>query len=73
MTPVFGMPWNRWMTADMLWAEPDVFDGATKMRHVFNNQDEAKGKGKLLQDDIYNNFTDEVVGKKLIEEIERML
>ncbi len=73
MTVVFGMPWSRWMTGDMLWAEPDVLDGANNMAHVFSNQEEAKVKGKLLQKYIYTNFTDEVVGRKMIQEIEELL
>lgn len=73
LTPVFGMPYNRWMTADMLWAEPDVFDGANKMSEVYNNQGTAKEKGIKLKKHIYDNFNRSIVGEKIIKEIEEVL
>ena len=70
LTPVFGMPWSPWYRADQLWAEPSVYDGATKMYHVFNNQKEAKTKGLKLNSYIKNSFSWQVIGKKIIAEIE---
>ncbi len=73
LEPVFGMPWARWMTADQSWAYPDVADGVAKMREVYYNQEGAKAKGKKLQKYITENFNYEVVGAKIIKEIEDLL
>lgn len=73
LTPLSGMPWSPWYRGDQLWAEPDVYDGAMKMRHVFNNQAEAKQKGTKLKEYIMDNFNWEVIGKKIINEIEEIL
>lgn len=69
-TPVFGMPWSPWYRADQLWAEPDILDGANKMRYVYENREEAKKKGLRLKKYISENFTWEVIGDKIIKEIE---
>jgi glycosyltransferase involved in cell wall biosynthesis len=71
-TPVFGMPWSPWYRGDQLWAEPDILDGATKMRHVYNNQDEAAETGQRLATSIAENFSWEAIGKKIVKEIEEM-
>ncbi len=73
LEPVFGMPWSRWMTADQCWAYPDVADGVNKLREVYSNQEEAKQKGKKLQKYIMDNFTYDVIGTRIIKEIEEML
>ncbi len=73
LTPVHGMPWSPWYKADQLWAQADVVDGANKMLHVYNNQEEAKEKGKQLQKYINTNFSYDVIGKKMIKEIEEVL
>ena len=69
LTPVYGMPWSPWYKSDQLWAEPSVYDGAMKMRHVFNNQEEAKEKGLKIQSYIHDNFSWSVIGQKIIDEI----
>lgn len=72
LTPVFGMPWAPWYKGEQLWAEPNVVDGAEKMRYVFNNREEATNRGKLLEKNIRDNFNFEVIGKKLIKELENI-
>jgi hypothetical protein len=59
-----------WYKGDQLWAEPDVRHAAELLRHVYENQEEARGKGKLIQDYINHNFTYEVIGNKIVKEIE---
>lgn len=72
LTPVFGMPWCPWYSFDQLWAQADIYDGAMKMREVYENREIAKRKGKLLQSYIKDNFRWENIGNKIIEEIKVM-
>jgi glycosyltransferase involved in cell wall biosynthesis len=67
MTPVSGMPWSPWYRGDQLWAEPDCLDAINKMRHIYNNQDEATAKGKALRSYIENNLTWEHVGQRMVD------
>jgi glycosyltransferase involved in cell wall biosynthesis len=73
LEPVSGMPWSPWYRADQLWAKADNKHGADLMRHVYTHQEEAKEKGKKLQTYIHENFSHEVIGKKLISEIGEVL
>lgn len=72
LVPVTGMPWSPWYLLDQLWSEPNVIHGAELMRHVYNNQEEAKEKGKKLQQLIKTDFSWEVVGKKMVNEIKEL-
>jgi len=72
LTPVFGMPWSPWYDGTQLWAEPNVIDGANKMKYVYENREEAKAKGLKLQDSIIKNFSWEVISNKIITEIEAL-
>jgi len=72
LTPVSGMPWSPWYRGDQLWAEPNVLHGANLMREVYNNKEGAKKKGLLLQQEIKENFSWEVIGKKIIAELEKI-
>jgi glycosyltransferase involved in cell wall biosynthesis len=72
LTPVYGMPWSPWYRGDQLWAEPDILHGAKLMRYVYENREESKACGQKLKECISENFTWEVIGKKLIEEIEKI-
>jgi len=72
LTPVYGMPWSPWYRGDQLWAETDVLHGAKLMRQVYENQTESKARGQKLKQSISENFTWEVIGKKIIEEIENI-
>ncbi len=72
LTPVHGMPWSPWYRGDQLWAEPDVLNGALHMRTAYSNQKDAVLKGSLLKEHIRNNFSWEVIGKKIIKELEEL-
>jgi len=72
LTPVQGMPWAKWYQGTQCWAEPDVIDGANKMKYVYENSDEARAKGLKLQQYISENFTWEVIANKIIKEIEEL-
>lgn len=70
LTPVSGMPWSPWYLGTQLWAEPNVLDGSMHLRHIFDNQQEAKEKGALLQNNIETNFSWEVIAKKIVNSLE---
>lgn len=72
LTPVFGMPWAPWYLGSQLWAEPNIVHGAELMRYVYANQQEAKEKGLKLQKLIKENFSWEIIGQKIIDEIEEI-
>lgn len=63
---------SPWYRLDQLWAESDILDGANKMRYVYENQKEAKKKGLKLQKYISENFTWDIIGNKIIKEIEKL-
>jgi len=69
LTPVHSMPWSPWYDGTQLWAEPDVLDGANKMKYVYENQNKAKEKGMTLKNYIKENFSWEVIADKIITEI----
>lgn len=72
LTPVSGMPWSPWYRGDQMWAEPDCEHAIKLMRHVYNNQDEAKGKGETLKKYITENLSWEKVGQKVIDAIKSL-
>lgn len=72
LTPVHGMPWSNWYRGDQLWGEPDVIDGANKMKYVFDNYEEAKLKGSKLSKYISDNFSWKCIADRIISEIEML-
>jgi glycosyltransferase involved in cell wall biosynthesis len=68
-TPVYGMPWSPWYLLEQDWAHPSATHGAKLMKHVFENQDEAKQKGLMLQKYIEKNFSRRVIGQKIVDAI----
>src|SRR5574338_1358800 len=68
-TPVTGMPWSPYYRADQFWAEPDLKDAIRLMRHVYNNRDEAKEKGRKAREYIEANFTIEHIGKQIVDRL----
>jgi glycosyltransferase involved in cell wall biosynthesis len=72
LTPVSGMPWSPWYRGDQLWAEPDVLNGALHMRYVYTNQNDSELKGNRLKEYIRKNFSWEIIGKKIIKELEEL-
>lgn len=73
LTPVHGMPWSPWYRGDQLWAQADVKHCADQMKSVFEDQVHARAKGNLLQAYIHDNFSHEVIGEKIVKEIEEIL
>lgn len=73
LEPVFGMPWSPWYRGDQLWATPNIEHGAKLMRHVYENQEEAREKGNKLRSYIRENFAWKVIGQKIIDEIQRIM
>ncbi len=72
LTPVWGMPQSPWYRGDQLWAEPRDDHAIRLMRWVYDNRDEAKKRGKVLQHDIETKFSWEVIGETIIREIGAM-
>jgi len=76
LTPVFGMNWSPWYNHGrdeaQMWAEPDCGHAIELMRHVYNNQEEAKIKGEALKKYIAENLSWEKVGQKIINIIESL-
>lgn len=72
MTPVFGMPQSPWYRGEQMWAEPDLENAVQLMRHVYNNQDEAANKGKMLKQYISENLSWEKVGMRMLEVIKSL-
>ena len=67
-TPVFGMTWIPWYAGgDQWWAEPDLKHASELMMHVYKNRDEARERGKRLQQFIRENLSWEAVGTKYLE------
>jgi glycosyltransferase involved in cell wall biosynthesis len=72
LTPVFGMPWSPWYRGDQLWAEPSLEHAAMTMREIYNDQEGAARKGKLLQKSIYEDFEWKKIGQKIVDGIKRL-
>jgi glycosyltransferase involved in cell wall biosynthesis len=72
LTPVHGMPWSMWYRGDQLWGEPDVLDGARRMKYVYSHYEEAKAKGNKLSNYIAYNFSWECIANRIITEIEQL-
>jgi glycosyltransferase involved in cell wall biosynthesis len=60
------------ISEDQLWAEPDLKHAKELLRKVYEEKYEAKKKGIMLQSYILNNFEEEVIIKKLIDDINKM-
>jgi glycosyltransferase involved in cell wall biosynthesis len=73
LTPVHGMPWSPWYRADQLWAQVDVFEFAKNLQRVYSDQESAFSKGNKLQKHIRDNFSHEVIGARMVKEIEEIL
>lgn len=59
LTPVTGMPWIPWYTADMDWAKPDINDAVDKMRLIFSLGRQTKNQE--LKKGIRENFSSQHV------------
>lgn len=72
LTPVSGMPQSPWYRGDQFWAEPNLMDAVAKMKTVYENPILAERKGKNLKEFITNNLSWEVIGNRIIKEIEEV-
>lgn len=70
---VSGMDWVHWYKPGMVWADPREADCRWCMRHVFNNRDEARLKGKAAQVFVHKNFTWAVMGKKMKDRLVKIV
>ena len=73
LTPVGGLPWCPWYLGEQLWAEPDVKHASDTMRRVYENREEAEQRGAKIREHVKNNLSHEVIGNKLIKNIEELL
>lgn len=64
-----GMPWSRWYSLDQYWASPNEKHASQLMKYVYENRDEAKERGKKLQNYIDENLNWKVIGQKIIDSI----
>lgn len=51
------------------WYEPDYEDLKRQMLHVYENQDEARNKGKLASEEMHRNWNYDVVADKMVQAI----
>jgi glycosyltransferase involved in cell wall biosynthesis len=72
LTPVSGMPQSPWYRGDQLWAQPDVLNAVEHMKFVYFNREVARDKGRRLREFIMENFSWNVIGQKIIKEIEEI-
>lgn len=72
LTPVSGMPWSPWYRGDQLWAEPDCGHAMRVFQTIYNNRDDAQGRGEAIKNVVGNDFTWEVVGRKMLDVAERL-
>ncbi|XP_030488591.2 uncharacterized protein LOC115705396 [Cannabis sativa] len=56
-----------------LWAEPSVSELRVLIRHVMNNMDEAKARGKKAREDMIRRFSPEIVANILADAIQNIL
>jgi glycosyltransferase involved in cell wall biosynthesis len=64
-----GMPWSNWYSLDQYWAEASQKHAVELMKHVYENQEEAKQTGLKLQNHLKENFNYEVIGNKILDAI----
>jgi hypothetical protein len=56
-----------------LWAEPSVDKLRVLMRHVVNNVEEAKVKGRQAREDMIGRFSPEIIAEIVTDHIRKML
>lgn len=72
LSPVSGMPYIPWYTADQCWAQADICNAADYMRYVYENRKSAAEKGLLAYRNVKNNFSHESIGKLYLETLEKI-
>jgi glycosyltransferase involved in cell wall biosynthesis len=65
LAPVeFNPEWASY-SADQHWAEPDLADAGRWMRHVFENRDEARSRGRIARQTVRENYSAEAVCRRM--------
>jgi len=72
-TFVCNMEWSPYYRGDQLWAEPDIVHGASLMRHVFENREEAFKKGRQAREDMETKFNRDIITQRLLNAISDLL
>jgi len=72
MTPVRNMPWIPWYTANQRWAEPNLDQAIEAMRAIVKSNTKAKKLGKVFQEEIKTKYTPILMGRKMIEAIDKL-
>jgi len=55
-------------TPDQHWAEPDIAEGSRWMRHIFENQDEARMRGMQLRQNVTEHFAMDKVCRQMYQQ-----
>lgn len=70
LSPVTGMNhFSPYYRADQYWCETDMKHSIETMRHVYENRDEAKEKGRLARESIIQNFTWDKIGDMVVNRL----
>ncbi len=69
LCPVTGMTWSPYYRGDQMWCEPDMEHAMKLMRHVYDNRDEAAGKGKKARQLVGEKFTWDRVGDLMLDRL----
>ena len=69
LCPVTGMTWSPYYRGDQMWCEPDMEHAMKLMRHVYDNRDEAVGKGKKARQLVEEKFTWDKVGDLMLDRL----
>lgn len=72
LTPVGGMNWSPYYRSDQYWCEPNMKQAIETMRHVYNNRDEAREKGKRARQYIEHSFTWDKVGRLIADRLQQI-
>lgn len=73
LTPVLGMnKFSTYYQSNQYWCEPNMEHAIQTMRHVYNNRDEAREKGRKARELISKNFTYDVVGKGIVDRLQAL-
>lgn len=70
LVPVVYRIERRSYSRDQNWAEPDLSSGGRLMRHVFENREEARMKGRMLGKQIKEHFDSRTITHKLMKALE---
>lgn len=72
MVPVSGSRAWRSYTPDQRWAEPDMDDAVRLMRRVKEHPVEAQCRGRRLKDLVFQNYSEGVVIRKMLDSLLNM-